>query len=457
MPFVSRFSRLLLVAAAIFAATLARNDIIEHSLLASTAENRKAGTATSGATWTATVIRPPPVQGHLSKHLPKWKTRRSLPELARTYTCSNWAVITSIFKPTKLAIQLSRSDGWCTVIVGDRKSPAKGDWLQAFESQGGNASSVHYLSPADQDALPFATARAVPWNHFGRKNVGYLYAIARGAQVIYDTDDDNELHEPDAGGRLTRAAAALMSSSARCDRVCGEQLQSVHNPYPGFSKADATADLPSWPRGFPLDRIRDQTSFNTSTCEASCSTVSILQSLADNDPDVDAIYRMTRALPLTFDSHPRLLSLPPGTMAPFNAQATLYHRDAFWGLLLPVTVHGRVADILRSYLVQRLMWGVGQTLAFSSPLVRQVRNAHTYLADFVAEQPLYTQAGELVRHLVDLSEDQQGSFASQMIDLTINIYKLGIVEAADIGLVQAWVGDMGGLCGYEWPHAMHQN
>jgi len=37
-----------------------------------------------------------------------------------------------------------------------------------------------------------------------------------------------------------------------------------------------------------------------------------------------------------------------------------------------------------------------------------------------------------------------------MIDLTINIYKLGIVEAADVGLVQAWVGDLGGLCRYEW-------
>ena len=416
----------MIAATATLAMIASRRGALGQPMLALTSTKKhQAGTATSGATWKAVEMRYAPVQGRLARHSPPWRSRPNW-GLARPQACSNWAVITSIFQPTKLAVQLSRSDGWCTVIVGDRKSPAKGEWLQAFESQGGNASSVHYLSPADQDALPFATARAVPWNHFGRKNVGYLYAIARGAQVIYDTDDDNELHEPDAGGRLTRAAAALMSSSARCDRVCGEQLQSVHNPYPGFSKADATADLPSWPRGFPLDRIRDQTSFNTSTCDASCSTVSILQSLADNDPDVDAIYRMTRALPLTFDSHPRLLSLPPGTMAPFNAQATLYHRDAFWGLLLPVTVHGRVADILRSYLVQRLMWGVGQTLGFSSPLVRQVRNAHTYLADFVAEQPLYTQAGELVRHLVGMPEDRHG-LARRMADLTINMYRLGIV------------------------------
>ena len=33
----------------------------------------------------------------------------------------------------------------------------------------------------------------LPWQSFGRKNVGYLYAIANGAEVIYDFDDDNVL------------------------------------------------------------------------------------------------------------------------------------------------------------------------------------------------------------------------------------------------------------------------
>ena len=427
--------------------------VLRLSLQSLPASAHQAGTATSGAMWTAKDIRRHP-QGHvLAKHMPRWRTGHSMPVLAHTHTCPNWAVITSIFGPTKLTIQLSRAAGWCTVVVGDRKSPAKGEWMQAFESKGGNASSLYYLSPSDQDALPFATARAVPWNHFGRKNVGYLYAIARGAIIIYDTDDDNELLEPDPGGRLSDAAAALMSDTARCDAVCGQPAQSVHNPYPAFAEKAAAAApdyaLPAWPRGFPLDRIHDRATMNATVCPSTCATISILQSLADNDPDVDAIYRMTRALPLNFKAAPRVLSLPPGTMAPFNAQATLYHREAFWGLLLPVTVHGRVADILRSYLVQRLMWGAGQSLAFSSPLVRQVRNAHTYLADFVAEQPLYTKAGELVRHLVELAESRQG-LAARMTDLTTGMYRLGMVEAADIRLVQAWVGDLDGF-GYEWP------
>lgn len=32
---------------------------------------------------------------------------------------------------------------------------------------------------------------ALPWNHFGRKNIGYLYAILHGANIIWDFDDDN--------------------------------------------------------------------------------------------------------------------------------------------------------------------------------------------------------------------------------------------------------------------------
>ncbi len=33
----------------------------------------------------------------------------------------------------------------------------------------------------------------LPWNSFGRKNIGYLFAIAKGARVIWDFDDDNLL------------------------------------------------------------------------------------------------------------------------------------------------------------------------------------------------------------------------------------------------------------------------
>ena len=34
---------------------------------------------------------------------------------------------------------------------------------------------------------------SLPWNSFGRKNIGYLYAVMHGAKFIWDFDDDNAL------------------------------------------------------------------------------------------------------------------------------------------------------------------------------------------------------------------------------------------------------------------------
>ena len=42
-------------------------------------------------------------------------------------------------------------------------------------------------------AKTFPLVDVLPWNHFGRKNIGYIYAIHHGAQIIWDFDDDNIL------------------------------------------------------------------------------------------------------------------------------------------------------------------------------------------------------------------------------------------------------------------------
>ncbi len=43
------------------------------------------------------------------------------------------------------------------------------------------------------EALLYKIILLLQWNHFGRKNIGFLYAMHNGAEVIYDTDDDNIL------------------------------------------------------------------------------------------------------------------------------------------------------------------------------------------------------------------------------------------------------------------------
>ena len=56
--------------------------------------------------------------------------------------------------------------------------------------------NVVFLSVRDQRSMATRFPKLfelIPWNHFGRKNIGYLFAIEQGAEVIWDFDDDNTL------------------------------------------------------------------------------------------------------------------------------------------------------------------------------------------------------------------------------------------------------------------------
>ena len=270
--------------------------------------------------------------------------------------CSHWVVITSIFPPTTLIRQLEMLyPTWCTVVVGDRKSP------KLYNS------SVIFLTDAMQESLPYSLIKNLPWNHFGRKNVGFLFAIHHGAKIIYDTDDDNNLLYNEIPNDVNPAENIYIST--------GHPY--LYNPYPAFRSCSSSDEFVFvWQRGFPLDSIQDNRTYAGTLVHGYPGEIVVLQSLADHDPDVDAIYRLTRPLPLQFDGRPKTIALPKGVMSPFNAQAVLFGLQAFWGLFLPVTVHGRVTDIWRSYFVLRILWDLDMTMAFTSPWVEQIRNPH---------------------------------------------------------------------------------
>ena len=69
----------------------------------------------------------------------------------------------------------------------------------------------------------------------------------------------------------------------------------------------------------------------------------VVQAVCDQDPDVDAIFRLTHHLPVHFNFDPKVpsrLLVPPKKYSPYNAQATTHMYNVFWGLLLPFTVPG---------------------------------------------------------------------------------------------------------------------
>lgn len=370
---------------------------------------------------------------------------------------------------------------------------------------------MHYLSVADQESPRLRAAyrllRHVPWNHFGRKNVGYLFAVHHGARLIWDTDDDNELHaasddDNDGDGERDRLLTLTRLYNVDDDNNDNNKrggvreadvempalsillktgvpvIDSGHalaNPYPHFRPVDAVSGdrVPRmWPRGFPLPLVKSLSpavmgmsiinasiSLSTTTTTTTTTRVGVLQSLADNDPDVDALFRLTRPLPLRFThvSGPSL-AMPLGRYTPFNAQATLWSADAFALLLLPMSVHGRVSDIWRAYIAQTVMRFVGLHVAVHGvPVVTQRRNVHSYLADFQAELPLYTHAGALVQYLQNWTPPPppSPSLSTEMTKRTTNmdvphimqalvvdLYELGVVQLVDVYATQMWISDL---------------
>jgi len=225
----------------------------------------------------------------------------------------------------------------------------------------------------------------------------------------------------------------------------------IFNPYPLMG----TPTKPCWPRGYPLDDIKANYSELTfENVDLPSSTIGVIQSLANHDPDVDAIYRLTQPLPFDFFTELAVtgkstVAIPKGVYTPYNAQATLHMYNALWSLLLPVTVHGRVSDIWRGYLYIRLAQDLGLRLLFSPPMVQQDRNAHNYLADFDSEGPLYKKAGKLVEQL-EAWQPKTNTLPGRIEELWIMMYEHGYFQIEDVVLVQAWIQSLI-TAGYKFP------
>ena len=78
---------------------------------------------------------------------------------------------------------------WCTVIVADIKTPSTDDYMIALGAS--NNSKTVFLTTGEQNAMFPYLSKTIPWNHFSRKNIGYMYAIKHNATHIWDFDDDN--------------------------------------------------------------------------------------------------------------------------------------------------------------------------------------------------------------------------------------------------------------------------
>lgn len=324
-------------------------------------------------------------------------------------------VVTSIAAPNTALREIAqqcKARGLSFYVIGDVPSP------HDFSLEG-----CEFYSLERQKATGFRLSELLPTRHYSRKNIGYLLAIRAHSPLLLETDDDNLPAEEFWRTRHSAQRVPLLAARGWC------------NVYAYFSEMNI------WPRGFPLDAVRNPLpAFEALPhTDTECP---IQQGLPDDDPDVDAIYRLLLPLPVVFRKN-RQLALGAGAWCPFNSQNTVWFPEAYPLLYLPSYCSFRMTDIWRSFVAQRIAWENGWSILFSSPDVSQERNEHNLMRDFADEIPGYLNNRAIGQHLERLKlAAGTENIGENLIHCYEELVRLSLVGPEEIALVKAWNKDV---------------
>ena len=250
--------------------------------------------------------------------------------------------------------------GWKLVVVGDRKTPGGFEKLNCV-----------YLSPDAQDAIDHQLSELIGWNNIQRRNMGFVYAIQHGAEIVATVDDDND--PLDNWGQ---------------DIFIGKPVEVDYHStdLPAFDPLWATNNQHLWHRGFPVQWVNRRES-DVMRAEV---VADVQAGLWDGDPDIDGHCRLLNPEQVTFTNEHFAADAP----SPFNSQNTILSREAMkWFFCFPHT--GRMDDIYGSYVCQ----SHGFKVVYEPPTVYQVRIGHDPVSDMEKELDGYRNCHKLIKAL----------------------------------------------------------
>nr|CAN62330.1 hypothetical protein VITISV_029810 [Vitis vinifera] len=283
-----------------------------------------------------------------------------------TFRSERWIVVSVSNYPSDSLRSLVKIKGWQVLAVGNSRTPANWELKGAI-----------FLSLEQQAKLEFRILEYLPYDSYVRKSVGYLFAIQHGAKMIFDADDRGEVIDWEVGKRFDLDLFGVDAMQERILQYNRENPnRTVVNPYIHFGQRSV------WPRGLPLENVGEivhEEYYN----EVFGGMQFIQQGISNGLPDVDSVFYLTRkldseAFDMSFDEHALKVALPQGVMVPLNSFNTLFHSNAFWGLMLPVSVSSMASDVLRGYWAQRLLWEVGGFVVVYPPTIYRKDEIEAY-------------------------------------------------------------------------------
>ena len=315
-------------------------------------------------------------------------------------------VVTTIFEPRFLDGYMENlrrfgHEGAELIVIIDRKTPAS----VAERCEHHRREGMRVLCPTLHEQETFlarfpSMAGRIPYNTDNRRNVGFLMALDRGADVLISIDDDNfVLDDVDFVGEHLVTGRTIdleeLESSDRWFNICSLLHSSTKDEI--------------FPRGFPYFARRNERTIRREP--AGAARVALNAGLWLSDPDVDAMTRLTQA-PRIASAEPHSIRLGGGTWTPINTQNTSIARDAiaaYYYVRMGFSLGGlridRYGDILSGYLLAKCVKTRGEAIRIGSPVADHRRTPHNLFKDLYHELAGMVLLDDLLPWLLELRID----------------------------------------------------
>lgn len=165
---------------------------------------------------------------------------------------------------------------------------------------------------------------------------------------------------------------------------------------------------------------------------------SIINGIVENDPDVDALFRLTCNHSVSWEPNKKII-ISNKNICVFNTQNTFWiDPEIFISLLLPCSVSDRYCDILRSIITNIILRKKDKNMAYTSPNVKQIRNKHDLINDFKLEYPMYIANENILDHISDNIDEISND--KDLIKLIYdNLLKHNVITDIDIEICNEWL------------------
>lgn len=265
------------------------------------------------------------------------------------------------------------------IVIGDLKTPKEAKAVCDKLQQRGFEATYMDVSTQKEWLKKFPELdEIIPYNSDNRRNIGYLVALEKGAEMIISLDDDNYVGNYDFFGEHS-----VVGKNVNLPTV-----YSSNGWYNICSLLENDRNVEIYPRGFPYSKRFDgQVKIVNSSAK-----IALNLGLWTRSPDADAMTNLTIPVKMMrFQNYNRIM-LGRGTFSPVNTQNTAFHVSAlpcYYCVLMGVEINGmkldRYGDIWGGFFAKKIIDHMDERVSVGKPLSIHERNEHDLFKDLQNE------------------------------------------------------------------------